>query len=49
MQKEKSNALTLVDLFNHVLPLHPIAITYIKGSWLDMEAYKKIQKAGDKE
>jgi phosphoenolpyruvate phosphomutase len=46
---ENSNDLTLGDLFNHVLTFHPIAISYIKGSWLDLEAYEKNQKAGDQE
>jgi phosphoenolpyruvate phosphomutase len=49
INEEKSNDLTLGDLFNHVLTFHPIAISYIKGSWLDLEAYEKNQKAGDQE
>jgi phosphoenolpyruvate phosphomutase len=28
--------MTLVDLFNEVVKKHPVAIRYIKGSWIDV-------------
>ena len=48
LKEENSNELTLVDLFNHTLSIHPIAVTYIRGSWLDFEAYKESRNEGDK-
>jgi phosphoenolpyruvate phosphomutase len=48
IKEENSNELTLVDLFNHTLSIHPIAVTYIRGSWLDFEAYQEIRNEGDK-
>jgi phosphoenolpyruvate phosphomutase len=46
-QKEDFNQRTLVDLFNHIQSFHPVAIHYIKGSWLDYETYKKIEEEGE--
>lgn len=39
--------LSLIDLFNHIQSIHPIAIKYMKGSWLDLHTFTKIQKDGD--
>ncbi|WP_045519159.1 phosphoenolpyruvate mutase [Neobacillus niacini] len=39
--------LTLADLFNHISTNHPIAVKYIKGSWLDIDTIKDLQKAGE--
>lgn len=41
------NELTLGDLFNYLHTLHPIAVKYMKGSWLDLDSYTKIQSSGD--
>jgi phosphoenolpyruvate phosphomutase len=39
--------LTMADLFNHISSSHPIAVKYIKGSWLDIDTIRDLQKAGD--
>jgi phosphoenolpyruvate phosphomutase len=39
--------LTMADLFNYVLEMHPISVRYIKGSWLDIDTIVDLQKAGD--
>jgi phosphoenolpyruvate phosphomutase len=39
--------LTLADLFNHIVAYHPIAVKYIKGSWLDIDTIRDLRKAGD--
>jgi phosphoenolpyruvate phosphomutase len=39
--------LTMADLFNHISISHPIAVKYIKGSWLDIDTIRDLQKAGD--
>jgi len=39
--------LTLADLFNHIVAFHPIAVKYIKGSWLDIDTIRDLRKAGD--
>lgn len=39
--------LTMADLFNHISNSHPIGVKYIKGSWLDIDTIRDLQKAGD--
>jgi phosphoenolpyruvate phosphomutase len=39
--------LTMADLFNYISSSHPIAVKYIKGSWLDIDTIHDLQKAGD--
>lgn len=39
--------LTLADLFHHISLSHKIAVKYIKGSWLDIDTIRDLQKAGD--
>jgi phosphoenolpyruvate phosphomutase len=46
-QRTDFNELTLENLFNYVQNHHPIAVKYISGSWLNMETYKKLHKAGE--
>ncbi|MFC3885409.1 phosphoenolpyruvate mutase [Bacillus songklensis] len=46
-ENEDFKQLTLADLFNHILPIHPIAVKYIKGSWLNIETFRKIQRDGE--
>lgn len=41
--------LTLCDLFNYLQPIQPISIKYVKGSWLDLNTYKRVQGTGDKQ
>ena len=36
--------LSLIDLFNYIQSIHPIAIKYMKGSWLDMKPSLKSKK-----
>jgi phosphoenolpyruvate phosphomutase len=38
---------TMADLFNHIVQTHPIAVKYIKGSWLDIDTIRDLQKSGD--
>jgi phosphoenolpyruvate phosphomutase len=35
------------DLFNEVVKTQPIAVRYIKGSWLDVDSIVDLQKAGE--
>jgi phosphoenolpyruvate phosphomutase len=46
-QREDFKQLGLADLFNYIQSFHPVAIKYIKGSWLDHETFTKIQKEGE--
>lgn len=41
--------LTFGDLINHINLLHPVNVIYIKGLWLDLDNYLKLQKAGEVE
>lgn len=47
-KKENFMQLTLADLFNHILSDHPIAVKYMKGSWLDIATFRLIQNDGEK-
>ncbi|RDW20732.1 phosphoenolpyruvate mutase [Oceanobacillus chungangensis] len=47
MNSDRKSELTLADLLNRTLALHPVAVHYIKSSWLDRETYEKVQEAGD--
>ncbi|MES9739027.1 phosphoenolpyruvate mutase [Peribacillus frigoritolerans] len=46
-EREDFKQMTMADLFNHISLSHPIAVKYIKGSWLDIDTIKDLQKAGD--
>jgi phosphoenolpyruvate phosphomutase len=46
-KREDFKQLTMADLFNHISSSHPIAVKYIKGSWLDIDTIRDLQKAGD--
>jgi phosphoenolpyruvate phosphomutase len=39
--------LRMNDLFTEILKSHPIAVKFIKGSWLDINSIVDLQKAGD--
>lgn len=39
--------LTMADLFNHISTSHLIGVRYIKGSWLDIDTIRDLNKAGD--
>lgn len=39
--------LRMKDLFTEILKSHPIAVKFIKGSWLDINSIVDLQKAGD--
>lgn len=47
-QKPDFNQMTLADLFNHISLTHPIAVIYVRGSWLDVDTIPDLQKAGEK-
>ncbi|MBB3868928.1 phosphoenolpyruvate mutase [Geobacillus sp. NFOSA3] len=46
-KREDFKQLTMADLFNYISSFHPIAVKYIKGSWLDIDTIRDLQKAGD--
>jgi phosphoenolpyruvate phosphomutase len=46
-EREDFKQLTLADLFNHIRA--PIAVKYIKGSWLDIDTFLELQKVGEDE
>lgn len=48
-EREDFKKLTLADLFNYLQSLQPIAVKYVKGSWLDTDTYRKIQMDGEGE
>lgn len=39
--------LSITDLFNEVNEVHPIAVKFIKGSWLNINSIVDLQKTGD--
>ncbi len=39
--------LTMADLFNYISTFHPIGVKYIKGSWLDIDTIRDLQRAGE--
>ena len=39
--------MTLIDLFNQIILKHPIAVKFIKGSWLDIDTVADLQKANN--
>lgn len=47
--REDFKQLTVADLFNHICTVHPIAVKYIKGLWLDIETFMELKKVGDAE
>jgi phosphoenolpyruvate phosphomutase len=38
--------MTTTDLFNEIVKTHPIAVKYIKGSWIDVDSIVDLHKAG---
>jgi phosphoenolpyruvate phosphomutase len=38
--------MTTTDLFNRIIKSHPIAVKYIKGSWIDVDSIVDLHKAG---
>ncbi len=46
-QRPDFKQLEMADLFNHISATHPIAVKYIKGSWLDIDTIRDLKKAGD--
>ncbi|MEC0233806.1 phosphoenolpyruvate mutase [Paenibacillus kribbensis] len=48
LSKEKNfHCLTLTDLFNELVKIHPVAVRFIKGDWLDVDTIVDLQKAGE--
>lgn len=47
-QRKDFAQLTFSDFFNYVNLIHPVAVKYTMGSWIDTETYTKIQKDGGK-
>lgn len=47
LERADFKELSMADLFNHISSTHPIAVKYIKGSWLDIDTFRDLQKAGD--
>ena len=39
--------LAMADLFNYISTSHPLGVKYIKGSWLDIDTIRDLEKAGD--
>jgi len=39
--------MTSTELFNEIIKFHPIAVKYIKGSWIDVDSIVDLYKAGD--
>jgi phosphoenolpyruvate phosphomutase len=46
-QRPDFRRLRMNDLFNEMVKTHPIAVKFIKGSWLDINTIVDLQKAGD--
>jgi phosphoenolpyruvate phosphomutase len=46
-QRPDFRRLRMNDLFNEIVKNHPIAVKFIKGSWLDINTIVDLQKAGD--
>jgi phosphoenolpyruvate phosphomutase len=47
-QRKDFAQLTFSDFFNYINLIHPVAVKYTMGSWIDTETYTKIQKDGGK-
>ncbi|MDO6850695.1 phosphoenolpyruvate mutase [Priestia megaterium] len=47
-QRKDFAQLTFSDFFNYINLIHPVAVKYTMGSWIDNETYTKIQKDGGK-
>lgn len=46
-KRDDFKQLMVADLFNYINTTHPIAVKFIKGSWLDIDTISDLQKAGD--
>jgi len=46
-KRDDFKKLRMSDLFNEMVKNTPIAVKYIKGSWLDIDTIVDLQKAGD--
>ena len=46
-QRNDFSGLRMMDLFAEVIRRHPVAVKFIKGSWLDINTIVDLQKAGD--
>ncbi len=46
-KRDDFKQLMLADLFNYISAKHPIAVKFIRGSWLDVDTILDLQKAGD--
>jgi phosphoenolpyruvate phosphomutase len=46
-EREDFHQLTMADLFHYISSSHKIAVKYIKGSWLDIDTIRDLQKAGE--
>ena len=46
-QNSDFSKMTLIDLFNEIIKKHPIAVKFIKGSWLDIDTVSDLQKANN--
>lgn len=46
-ERSDFHSLRMSDLFNEVVKDHPVAVKYIKGSWLDIDDIVDLQKAGE--
>ncbi len=44
-KNEAFNKMTSNDLFNEIIKTHPIAVKYIKGSWIDIDTFVDLQNA----
>jgi phosphoenolpyruvate phosphomutase len=45
-QKPGFEQMTTTELFNEMVKKHPIAVKYIKGSWIDVDTIVDLHKAG---
>jgi phosphoenolpyruvate phosphomutase len=41
------DGLTVVDLLNEVRKNHPVAVTYIRGGWVDVDEARDLEEAGE--
>jgi phosphoenolpyruvate phosphomutase len=44
-QREDFKQLTVSDLLNEINRKHPVAVKFIKGSWLDIDTIVDLQRA----
>jgi phosphoenolpyruvate phosphomutase len=48
LSKDKNfKHMTCIDLFNEIIKSRPIAVRFIKGSWIDVDTFVDLHKAGE--